>query len=589
MSQPEIIEKTRSLLAQHVKTTPLTDKLLSRPPFKYLHDLIMEVCTVSGYAGDLFEDRERDASQVADKDSKIAFLSKLIDRVSRDSGVEIVAKPAKIVAGLDADDTNAFLQAFAMAAASGPASAKKSNHSIEIVKVKESVQPIQQEQRMPSISIDRTEPEQAVEAPKPSGPRKSISIALSNVLDIPKPEGRRKSSVSVEPTEESPVAKGPRKSISVPTPEPAIETTSPSESKHVPVLKSPISNSSAAAKDSTASSSDSLKNSRPGSGTALRKPISDKKKSSPLAEQGSKDSKPPQLGQSGAPPVKRPTTSDPFAPPRPTTSAGKSQPAKPVDRSQELKQSTASPAESQSGSANVLSTNPSKQKVADSTPNTMQIETPKPILESNTASSAIKESKADNMETDDSFFILQSTPIAQVEKPVEDVLSTAAGMGHGGLVRKIVETNKSLTTNKTSATDANIEALQTSRLKERQTLTKEIRTLKTTIQEITRHAAPLNQLLDYFQEDLDAMAKEMDSWKQERIKYTVEHEKEKQETQRLLAPLKTQLTTLDEQIAEKISKIDETKAKLAENEVVLVKLIGNMVGANNVAQQGVRI
>ena len=44
------------------------------------------------------------------------FLQKLIDYVQMESGIPVNAKPAKIVAGLDPDDTNIFLQVFVQAA-----------------------------------------------------------------------------------------------------------------------------------------------------------------------------------------------------------------------------------------------------------------------------------------------------------------------------------------------------------------------------------------------------------------------------------------------------------------------------------------
>lgn len=39
---PAILHRTRETLGKLVKKPPLTDKLLSRPPFRYLHDIISE-------------------------------------------------------------------------------------------------------------------------------------------------------------------------------------------------------------------------------------------------------------------------------------------------------------------------------------------------------------------------------------------------------------------------------------------------------------------------------------------------------------------------------------------------------------------
>ena len=42
---PELnIEKTKKTLGQSIKRPPLSEKLLSKPPYRYLYDIMMEVC-----------------------------------------------------------------------------------------------------------------------------------------------------------------------------------------------------------------------------------------------------------------------------------------------------------------------------------------------------------------------------------------------------------------------------------------------------------------------------------------------------------------------------------------------------------------
>jgi len=40
---PAVIKKTQDTLGKVIKKPPLTDKLLSKPPFRFLHDIITEV------------------------------------------------------------------------------------------------------------------------------------------------------------------------------------------------------------------------------------------------------------------------------------------------------------------------------------------------------------------------------------------------------------------------------------------------------------------------------------------------------------------------------------------------------------------
>ena len=45
----EVLKRTKATLGTIITKPPLTDKLLQRPPFKYLHDIITEVGVWSGY------------------------------------------------------------------------------------------------------------------------------------------------------------------------------------------------------------------------------------------------------------------------------------------------------------------------------------------------------------------------------------------------------------------------------------------------------------------------------------------------------------------------------------------------------------
>ncbi|BFZ22679.1 hypothetical protein BsWGS_25719 [Bradybaena similaris] len=108
---PKIAKKTQDTLGKIIKKPPLTDKLLGKPPFRFLHDIMTSVIKTTGFMQGLFTEAEMNSENVKDKDAKIAFLQKAIDMVSAVTGKALSVRPAKIVAGHEPERTNEFLQA----------------------------------------------------------------------------------------------------------------------------------------------------------------------------------------------------------------------------------------------------------------------------------------------------------------------------------------------------------------------------------------------------------------------------------------------------------------------------------------------
>eukprot|EP00960_Hanusia_phi_P067477 766639-Hanusia_phi.AAC.5 len=113
------VAETQKSLGAVIQKPKLTENLLKKPPFRFLHDIVTEVKRVSGFpSSDILTDFDLDSGNFKDKDSKVAWLNKVIGAVS-DAVGPVTVRPLKIVAGLEPENTNALLQALAKAASGG--------------------------------------------------------------------------------------------------------------------------------------------------------------------------------------------------------------------------------------------------------------------------------------------------------------------------------------------------------------------------------------------------------------------------------------------------------------------------------------
>lgn len=62
---PAIIEATRVAVEAVVSKPKCTEKLLSKPPFRFLHDLIMAIIKQTGFAQTLYSEAEQNSENVA--------------------------------------------------------------------------------------------------------------------------------------------------------------------------------------------------------------------------------------------------------------------------------------------------------------------------------------------------------------------------------------------------------------------------------------------------------------------------------------------------------------------------------------------
>ncbi|GLE01972.1 hypothetical protein PINS_up010810 [Pythium insidiosum] len=108
------VNKTYQALLSVVQTTAVTKRVLARPPFTFLHKLLVE--TLSEYK--IFTEQQLMFTELVTKEDKAAFLTRAIAFISftktrlQDKCINVLflVSPVKVLAGVAVEDTLEFLQ-----------------------------------------------------------------------------------------------------------------------------------------------------------------------------------------------------------------------------------------------------------------------------------------------------------------------------------------------------------------------------------------------------------------------------------------------------------------------------------------------
>ncbi|XXQ38763.1 TRAF3-interacting protein 1 N-terminal domain-containing protein [Plasmodiophora brassicae] len=189
-----LTEQTAAMVSSLISKPKMTTKLLSKPPFRFLHDTVTAVLQATGFPRGLFDDAQLDSANIADKDGKIRFLQTLVDCCSQISGTPLAASPSKIVSGLEPENTNVFLQTFAKIAAE--VKDGRADNDALIARFKSGASG-------PPVNLDPSpSPPPATAAPAPAA---AAAAAPAEAVPPPRPEAQPSSSMpAVEPPESAP-------------------------------------------------------------------------------------------------------------------------------------------------------------------------------------------------------------------------------------------------------------------------------------------------------------------------------------------------------------------------------------------------
>ncbi|XP_054406064.1 TRAF3-interacting protein 1 isoform X12 [Pongo pygmaeus] len=583
-----VVRRTQEALGKVIRRPPLTEKLLSKPPFRYLHDIITEVIRMTGFMKGLYTDAEMKSDNVKDKDAKISFLQKAIDVVVMVSGEPLLAKPARIVAGHEPERTNELLQIIGKCCLNklssddavrrvlagekgevkGRASLTSRSQELDNKDVREEESRVHKntedrgdsEIKERSTSRDRKQKEVLKEDRKPKEKDKDKEKAKENGGNRHREGERERAKARARPDSERQKDRGNR------------ERDRDSEREKETERKSEGGKEKERLRDR-----DRERDRDKGKDRDRRRVKNGEHSRDPDREKNREHDKPEKKSASSGEMSKKlsdGTSKDSKAETETeiSTRASKSLTTKTSKRRSKnsVEGDSTSDAEGDVGPAGQ-----DKSEVPETPEIPNELSSNIRSGSGKTVSNVIIESHNSDNEEDDQF-VVEAAP--QLSEMSEIEMVTAVELEeekHGGLVKKILETKKDYEKLQQSPKPGEKERslFESAWKKEKDIVSKEIEKLRTSIQTLCKSALPLGKIMDYIQEDVDAMQNELQLWHSENRQHAEALQQEQSITDCAVEPLKAELAELEQLIKDQQDKICAVKANILKNEEKIQKMV----------------
>uniref|UniRef100_A0A673T9V8 TRAF3-interacting protein 1 n=1 Tax=Suricata suricatta TaxID=37032 RepID=A0A673T9V8_SURSU len=668
-----VVKRTQEALGKVIRRPPLTEKLLSKPPFRYLHDIITEVIRVTGFMKGLYTDAEMKSDNVKDKDAKISFLQKAIDVVAMVSGEPLAARPARMVAGHEPERTNELLQRLGrcclsklssedavkrvLAGERGDAKGRaplpsrpqesdnRTSREEEPGLRKDKEDERNSEMNEENVSRDRKQKEEGTEESKARakdkdqerhkeperdkyrdreserarnrarpdrdrGPRERDRGAereserrseagkekdRGKDRERERDKGRRRGRDADHPRDPDREkgrehGRAERKSSSSGEVPKKLSDGSVKDSKaETETEVSTRASRSVATKTSKQRSKNSMEGGKEGSVSAkVLEPVVPGLNNGPAQETatseiGAKEANTNSASVSDENSASlRPENPEPE---RAVTQEGDS----PSDAEGEVGPSAQEGAELPGELPAGIRRLPRPGSARPAPPRVKHQDSVEAPAADRTGSgkavaSVIVDAQNSDSEEDDQF-VVEAAPRLPGTPELEAV--PAVGVedeeGHGGLVKKILETKKDYEKLQQPPRPGEKEKLLVSESawkKEKDIVSKEIEKLRVSIQTLCRSALPLGKIMDYLQEDVDAMQNELQLWRSENKQHAEALQREQSITDCAVEPLKAELAELEQLIRDQQDKICAVKASVLRNEEKIQKLVRGIASSS---------
>ncbi|XP_033280018.1 TRAF3-interacting protein 1 isoform X4 [Orcinus orca] len=639
-----VVKRTQEALGKVIRRPPLTEKLLNKPPFRYLHDIITEVIRMTGFMKGLYTDAEMKSDNVKDKDAKISFLQKAIDVVVMVSGEPLLAKPARIVAGHEPERTNELLQRIGKCCLNklssddavkrvlagekvetkGRSSLTSKPQELDNKNVREEASRVhkdKEDRRNSEINERNTSGgrKQKEEESKPREKERDREKAKENDRDRHKdperdkchegeseraknrarPERARDKGAERESERKNEGGKEEKwkdresERERHKGQERARQRVRDGQRSRDPdrershEREKPGRKSSSSGEMSKKSSDGSFKDSKAETETEISTRASrsvttkTSKRRSKNSVEGRRDSRtsenslsPEKERHSSCSKAKKEHTGKQLGD-SPSDAEGDVGPS--GQEKCEVPENSELPGELPAAVRRIPrpgSARPAPPRVRR--PESAEVPTTDRTGSGKTVSNVIVESQNSDSEDADQFVVEAAPQLSETSELDMVQAVELEDEKHGGLVKKILETKKDYEKLQQSPKPGEKEKLlvfESAWKKEKDIVSKEIEKLRVSIQTLCRSALPLGKIMDYIQEDVDAMQNELQLWHSENRQHAEALRKEQSITDCALEPLEAELAELEQLVRDQQDRICAVKASILRNEEKIQKMV----------------
>ncbi|XP_050975002.1 TRAF3-interacting protein 1 isoform X3 [Labeo rohita] len=615
-----VAKKTQETLGKVIKKPPLTEKLLSKPPFRYLHDIFSEVIRTTGFMKGLYGEAEMKSDNVKDKDSKIVFLQKAIDVVMLVSGEPLAAKPARIVAGHEPEKTNELLQVIAKCCLNK----LSSDEAVKRVLAGDK----QDQKGKPSTSRsqdkeNREGREHQRDREERKGIKESSGSREQKDPDQPKDQEskkddkdrRRDAERSDKGKSERDRTKDRDKDKSRDREKDKTREKEREKDKDRNRDKERERDKERDKKRERESHKDRERDKERDREREKRRErekekVRHQKTDEKLKDRGDRKIK---AAEEISKPKPHPEVvnktheaeadeaESPSRIPRPSSAKGQRRWPKTGGQDE-----TDSEGEGEAPSAEKAVLIENGDTIDSVPPQTTHRRLPRPssarpaaprvkrqesyadvtpaerLGSGKTPATVILDGKklSEDEDDEDGQFVVEEAAVPPPDIPEieRNSLELQGDDKHGGLVKKILETKKDYESSPSTKSKEQDRSLvsEASRRKERELVAKEIERLRSSIQTVCRSALPLGKIMDYIQEDMDSMQNELQTWRKENKENAQALLQEQRITDSVVEPLKAELTELEQLIKDQQDKICAVKSNILKNEEKIQKMVSSI-------------